>query len=168
MLAGTIPINDDHVKHLNRGIFNVMPLSTKGRYAARIMVCLASHTGTRPATKHQIGAAENISADYVEQIMIRLKAAHLVKSHRGRNGGFSLARDPDSITLAQVLKAVDGPVCPVPCLVTECERASSCPTRPVWQKAAKAVDELFSTTTIGQMARDAGLCQASTFLSYQI
>jgi len=145
----------------------MMPLTTKGRYAARIMVYLARNEGSSPATKHAIGNAEDISADYIEQIMIRLKAARLVRSHRGRNGGFSLTRDPDRITLAEVLRSVEGPVCPVPCLYDTCERAPSCPTRPVWKKAAEAVEEVFADTTIGQLAaKPAAENMAS--LTYQI
>ena len=145
----------------------MMPLTTKGRYAARIMVYLARNEGSSPATKHAIGNAEDISADYVEQIMIRLKAARLVRSHRGRNGGFSLTRDPDRITLAEVLRSVEGPVCPVPCLYDTCERAPSCPTRPVWKKAANAVERILEKTTIAQMARTSAK-QGSGNLSYVI
>jgi Rrf2 family protein len=130
----------------------MMSLTTKGRYAARIMVYLARHNGSKPATKQEIGKAEDISANYVEQIMIMLKAARLVRSHRGRNGGFSLTRDAARITLAEVLRSVEGPVCPVPCLYGTCQREPSCPTRPVWKKAAEAVEEVLAETTIAQMA----------------
>ena len=144
-----------------------MALTTKGRYSARIMVYLARHNGAQPATKHAIGKAEDISPNYVEQIMIRLKSANLVRSHRGRNGGFSLVRDPERITLAEVLRAVEGPVCPVPCLYDTCEREPSCPTRPVWRKAAEALEEIFAETTIGQMARQPA-CEAVEAMAYQI
>ena len=145
----------------------MMSINTRGRYAARIMVCLAKHDCAVPMSKFEIGAQESVSTDYVEQIMIRLKAAHLVRSHRGRNGGFSLTRDPYRITLAEVLQAVDGPVSPVPCLYDTCERESSCPTRPVWKKAAEAVDAVFSKATIGEMAGESGFV-ANGVGSYQI
>ena len=144
-----------------------MALTTRGRYAARIMVYLARHDGSNPLTKHEIGRAEDISANYVEQIMLRLKAAHLVRSHRGRNGGFSLTRDPARLTLAEVLRSVEGPVCPVPCLYDACEREPSCPTRPVWKKAAEAVEEVFAATTIAQMAEQPA-CENAASVAYQI
>ena len=132
-----------------------MSLTTKGRYAARIMVCLARHRGLGLATKHSVGKQEGISPNYIEQIMVRLKDGGLVRSHRGRNGGFTLTRDPDTVTLAEVLRAVEGPVCPAPCLYDICERESSCAVRPAWQKTAEAVEEVLSGITIGRLAKEA-------------
>lgn len=131
----------------------MMQLTTKGRYAARIMIFLARYSGSQPATKHNIAENEKISANYVEQIMIRLKDAHLIVSHRGRNGGFSLARQPDKITVADVLKAVEGPVALVPCVHGTCERQTYCSTRPVWKRATDALEAVFVETTIDQMAK---------------
>lgn len=131
----------------------MMALSTKGRYAARIMVHLARQPRRHPVTKHAIGRSEGISANYVEQIMIPLRAANLVRSHRGRAGGFLLARPAEAITLAEVLRAVEGPFCPVPCLRRVCRRARGCPTRPVWQRAAEAVERVLAGTTLARMAR---------------
>jgi len=145
----------------------MMALGTKGRYAARIMVYLARHDDSTPVTKNAIGKAEAISPDYVEQIMIRLKTAHLVRSHRGRNGGFSLTRSPASITLAEVLRSVEGPVCPAPCLYNSCERERSCPIRPVWKKAAEAVEGIFTEVTIGQMAAQPA-CEDAASATYEI
>lgn len=145
----------------------MMSLTTRGRYAARIMVRLARHNGSRPATKHLIGKAEDISPSYVEQIMVHLRTARLVRSHRGRKGGFSLTRDPEKITLAEVLRAVEGPVALAPCLYDTCKREPSCPTRPVWQKAAQAVENVFSETTIAQMVEHPA-CGASAMRTYQI
>jgi Rrf2 family protein len=131
------------------------------------MVYLARRDGPAPATKYEIGKAEGISAGYVEQIMIRLKAAHLVRSYRGRSGGFSLTRDPAKTTLAEVLRSVEGPVCPVPCLYDTCEREPSCPTRPFWKKAAEAVEEVLRATTIAQIAAQPTY-KAKASLAYEI
>ena len=146
----------------------MMPLSTRGRYAARIMVFLSRKNGGGPATKGSIGASEEISPDYVEQIMMGLKAAGLVQSHRGRKGGFSLARNADAITLSDVLLAVEGPVSPVPCVAKECSRSRTCPTRPIWKKTAHILDALFRETTIGQLAADAEASQNMNILTYEI
>lgn len=135
----------------------MLSLTTKGRYAARIMVFLASREPGTPATKQEIGSHEGISPDYVEQIMMGLKVAQLVRSHRGRRGGFSLARSPQSISLSEVLRAVEGPLCMAPCMLTDCSRSRDCPTRPVWSEAEAAVDRVFQKTRISDMAAE---CQA--------
>lgn len=146
----------------------MMPITTKGRYAARIMVCLARHGAGHPATKHEIGEAEGISANYVEQLMIHLRSADLVRSHRGRKGGFSLAREPSTISLLEVLRAVEGPVSPVPCLHEVCDRAAACPTQPVWRRTAEAIEKVLSEITIGRMAADAEARQVADPVAYQI
>ena len=132
----------------------LMQVTTKGRYAARIMVYLARYRGGGPAAKQGIADAEDISIDYVEQIMIRLKAAQLVRSHRGRNGGFTLAREPGDITLDQIVRAMEGPVCVAPCLDGTCSRQESCPVRPTWKRATEAVEAVFRETTVEAMARE--------------
>ncbi len=98
----------------------MMTISTKGRYACRIMVLLAARVSAGPVTKYEIAEAEAISPDYVQQIMMRLKAAGLVRSHRGRGGGFSVAKDPKLISISDVLVAMEGRVAPAPCGEPEC------------------------------------------------
>ena len=90
--------------------------------------------------------------------MIRLKVAKLVRSHRGRSGGFSLAREPLKITLADVLNAVEEPVCPAPCMLNDsCTRIATCPTRSIWLEATQALKHIFSKTTLAQIARNVEL-----------
>jgi Rrf2 family protein len=83
-----------------------------------------------------------------------------VDSHRGREGGFSLSRPADDITVADVLKAVEGEVMPAPCHGTgHCDRAEDCPTRPIWEEAAELLNDLFSKTTIAALAvRQVAVC----------
>jgi Rrf2 family transcriptional regulator, iron-sulfur cluster assembly transcription factor len=131
----------------------MMEISTKGRYACRIMVLLAGRSVSRPMSKHEISAVEGLTADYVQQIMQRLRAAGLVRSHRGKTGGFTIARDPASLSVGKVLAAVEGRVSPAPCVIgVYCERCEGCPTRPVWMRAATLVDELFAGTMIAGLA----------------
>ena len=127
-------------------------LTTKGRYASRIMVFLAGRDNSVPATKQEISEHEGLSADYVEQIMMGLKVAQLVRSHRGRRGGFSLVRPAAEITLAEVLRAVEGPISPAPCIQQSCSRMANCPTYPVWAKAAAGLEDLFQKTWISDLA----------------
>ncbi len=134
----------------------MMAISTKGRYAARIMVLLASRAGDEPITKYEIARTEAISPDYVQQLMLGLKVAGLVASHRGRIGGFSLARDPETVTISDVLRATEGTISPTPCSDAHaCDRAHTCPTRDVWVRAAQLLDDLFEGITIAELARDA-------------
>lgn len=131
----------------------MMAISTKGRYAARIMVFLTQRRSAGPVTKKDIAAGEGISADYVEQIMIRLKAAGLVASIRGRKGGFVLGRDPERVSLYDVLESVEGPLSLSPCVKDGmCRREQECPLNEVWRDAATYLINFFSKVTVEQLA----------------
>jgi Rrf2 family transcriptional regulator, iron-sulfur cluster assembly transcription factor len=130
----------------------MMSISTKGRYATRIMVTLADWPG-RPLTKAEIGEAQGISPGYVQQLMTGLTNAGLVRSHRGKAGGFSLARPPETITVGEVLRVAEGKIAPAPCAdIHNCDRAAHCRTRPLWLKAGQLLDDLFEGTTIADVA----------------
>ncbi len=146
----------------------MMRLSTKGRYATRIMIALAMCDQTRPARKQAIADSEGISADYVEQILMRLKAGGLVQSHRGAKGGFSLAKDPDTITVADVLATTEGPLALAPCKRDDCTRATYCVAKDIWQEANEALEEVFGAVTIGQLASRAAELKDAHSLSYVI
>ena len=131
----------------------MMTISTRGRYATRMTVLLAAQKPGASMTKTEIADAEGISAGYVQQLMMALRLAGIVDSHRGREGGFSLARSADQITVADVLRAVEGDVMPAPCQGgVHCDRSAECPTRPVWEEAAGMLNDLFSKTTIATLA----------------
>jgi Rrf2 family protein len=130
--------------------------TTKGRYATRVLVYLAARREGGPAKKQAISEAEGISPDYVEQILIRLKAAGLVHSHRGKAGGFSLACDPHQLPVSRVLEVMEGRMSVVPCLTGgPCCRAASCSTRALWSRADKALKQVLTETTIGDLADQA-------------
>lgn len=132
----------------------MMSISSKGRYASRIMVFLASLPPGATVTKYEIAEAEGISSAYVEQLMLPLRLAGLVTSHRGRTGGFSLAKDPEAISMADVLCAVEGTVQVAPCNDPySCGRADTCPTRPLWQQATDLLQDLFTRTKIADLVR---------------
>jgi Rrf2 family protein len=131
----------------------MMSISTRGRYAPRILVLLASQQQKPSLTKYEIAEAEGMTPAYVQQLMMALRVAGLVDSHRGARGGFSLGRPPEDITVADVLRAVEGEIALAPCQATgRCERAATCPTRPVWQQAAQLLYQLFAGTTIADLA----------------
>ena len=146
----------------------MMKLSTKGRYATRIMVYLASKNDDLPTRKDEISKAEGISSDYIEQILTKLRTAGLVISRRGVKGGFTLARSADKITVFDVLVAAEGPVNVVPCLKEKCERISICVTRPIWAKANEVLKDLFSGITIEQLADEAKNTRDNMCLSFEI
>jgi|WetSurMetagenome_2_1015567.scaffolds.fasta_scaffold68335_4 Rrf2 family protein len=135
----------------------MMNISTRGRYATRIMVLMAREP-EQARTKFEIAEAEGITPAYVQQLMMALRLAGLVHSLRGRSGGFVLARTPDTITVAHVLNAVEGEVMPAPCRVGGlCDRLESCPTHPLWQQASELLQGLFSSTTIAALGAAAPL-----------
>lgn len=131
----------------------MMELSTKGRYATRIMVYLAVHGTDEPVPKKTIAKAEGISADYAEQLLIKLKAGGLVRSHRGVQGGFSLNKPANEVTIRHVLEATEGPIEVAPCDETRCPRSASCVTRPVWREVEDSIKEVFDRTTVGLLAQ---------------
>ncbi len=141
----------------------MLAISTKGRYSVRILTLMASRSKGVMFTKHEIAEAERISPAYVQQLMMTLRAAGFVNSHRGKVGGFTLARDPASITVADVLRACEGQIALAPCLGgEECEREPGCPTMALWQSATKLLNDLFGGTTIADLVgEDADACLGS-------
>jgi Rrf2 family protein len=138
----------------------MMTISTRGRYATRMVVLLAGRPSGESMTKTQIAEAESISPGYVQQLMMALRLAGIVESHRGREGGFSLSRPADKITVADVLRAVEGDITPAPCQTSgHCDRVADCPTRPVWEEAAALLNDLFSRTTIRSLADRQAACR---------
>lgn len=129
-----------------------MTISTRGRYATRIMTLLATDAARPSLTKFEIAESEAISPAYVQQIMMSLKAAGLVRSRRGRTGGFALAREPETITVAEVLAAAEGDIMLAPCHGrAHCSRAAYCSSRPMWEKAAALLGEFFAGVTVADM-----------------
>ena len=105
----------------------MMEIPTRGRYSVHILQMMATRPYGEVLTKHEIAEAERLSPGYVQQLMMMLKAAGFVNSHRGKRGGFSLARPPERMTVAQVLKACEGPIVPSPCVAVRCEREPRLP-----------------------------------------
>jgi Rrf2 family protein len=130
----------------------MMRMSTKGHHATRIMLMLARTPG-RPVSKGEIGEAEGIPPGYVQQLMIRLTDAGLVRSHRGRAGGFTLSRPPEGISVQEVLHATEGAFELAPCidLRQDCPRSKVCPAHVLWGKATAMINDLFEQTSIADL-----------------
>jgi Rrf2 family protein len=130
----------------------MMRMSTKGHHATRIMMMLA-RTPSRPVSKGEIGESEGIPPGYVQQLMIRLTDAGLVRSHRGRAGGFTLTRAPEGISVQEVLHATEGVFELAPCvdMRVDCPRTRYCPAHLLWSEATLAVNTLFERTSIADL-----------------
>ena len=132
-----------------------MKLSTKGRYAVRILLCVSRlEQKDMPVSKKRISEQEGISTDYIEQIIVPLKNAGLVSSVRGLRGGFRLAKDTGDITLYDILSASEGNINLVGCLAEGCSRSDECVVRRVWQGASDVLLEYFSKITLKELHDD--------------
>jgi len=127
-----------------------MKLSTRGRYATRAMVDLALNYGQEPVVLSAVARRQQISEQYLEQLIGPLKVAGLVRSVRGPNGGFMLAKSPSVISISQIIRAVEGSTALVECVddPQACSRADDCLTRRVWVKATEAVNNVFGSITL--------------------
>lgn len=131
-----------------------MKLSTKSRYATRILILMAGQPGEVSFRKVDIAKGEGIPPDYVAQILLTLKRAGLVNSQRGAQGGFTLAKDPETITILDVIEATEGPVSLVDCAnrASPCKRSGVCVTKTIWEGAGKLLRDYFNGITIGELA----------------
>ena len=127
-----------------------MKLSTRVRYGSRALVDLAIHWGEAPQLIRDVARRQEISQHYLEQIIIVLKAAGMVKSLRGAKGGVFLARPPSQIRLSEVMRVLEGSTAPVECVdnFALCTRAPLCATRGVWTDVKKAIDTVLENKTL--------------------
>jgi len=132
----------------------MMKLSTKGRYGARFMLDLALHYGNGPVFLKDIAARQEISEKYLGHLITPLKAARLINSTRGAHGGYSLAKAPDEITLAEVLEAVEGNLDLAECVSNSdsCNRIDCCVTRDIWTDISKKILGTLRSTTLQDMS----------------
>ena len=133
-----------------------MKISTKGRYALRVMLDLAVNNNGEYVKVKDISHRQGIPVKYLEQIISILSKAGYVKSVRGAQGGYMLAKDPSSYTVGMILRSTEGSLAPVACLdtpdgVPECERYDDCDTIYVWQMLKKAIDEVVDGITLADM-----------------
>lgn len=133
-----------------------MKLSTKGRYGLKAMFELALNYGKEPISIKYISEKQNVSERYLEQIFSKLKKAGLVKSIRGAQGGYFLARRPDEISVGDILNVLEGPITISDCLKEDgsCSNSSKCVTRLVWKKMKNAIDDVVNTTFLQDMVED--------------
>lgn len=133
-----------------------MKISTKGRYALRFMVDLAANYGSGVTTIRAIAAREAISEKYLEQLAAQLARAGLVRSTRGAQGGYRLARPPEEYTVGMILREMEGSLSPVGCLdgAGDCAMCSGggCDTQAVWRSIKEAVEGVVDKMTLADLA----------------
>ena len=131
-----------------------MKLSTKGRYATRILLCISRLQGELPVPKKRISEQEGISTDYIEQIIVPLKNAGLVNRVRGLRGGFRLAKPAAEITVYDILAAAEGDINQVACLAEGSSRSDTSVVRHIWQGASDELRNYFSKITLKELHDD--------------
>lgn len=142
-----------------------MMVSTKGRYAIRILLDLAeNYTGAYIPMK-EVAARQELSLKYIEQIMPLLKKSNAVEGVHGKGGGYRLVKKPEEYKVGDILRIAEGSIAPVACLECDakpCERASECKTLPMWTKFYEMTNEYFDSITL------ADLIGTEVFYNYEI
>jgi Rrf2 family protein len=130
-----------------------MKLSTKGRYASRLMLDLALHDGEGFVLLKDVAARQEISRKYLGHLIAPLKTAGLIHASRGAHGGYRLAKPPGEILLADVVLAVEGKIAVVECVGEPriCHRYESCVTRDIWVRLGEKVMEVLNSVTLQDM-----------------
>ena len=128
-----------------------MRISTKGRYALRLMLDLAINENGKPIRIEEISERQEISDKYLEQIIAILTKAGYVRSVRGPQGGYNLSKKPREYTVGSILRLTEGSLCPVPCFedeVNTCERENECVTVILWKKIDDAIKGVVDNVTL--------------------
>ena len=128
-----------------------MIVSTRGRYALRVMIDIAEHPNETYIPLKSIAARQGISEKYLEQIIAVLNKAGYVKSVRGAQGGYRIAKDPADYTVGMILRLTEGSLAPVACLENDappCERVGECRTLPLWQGLSKVIADYLDNITL--------------------
>ena len=136
-----------------------MIVSTKGRYALRVMLCLAQRGGDAYIPLKEIAEAEEISQKYLESIMTILSKAGFLDAVHGKGGGYRLNRSPEEYTVGTILKLTEGSLAPVSCTTqgaAACSRSTCCQTLPMWERLEKLIDDFFEGITLADLLKDGG------------
>ena len=134
-----------------------MIVSTKGRYALRVMVHFAQRGGETYIPLKEIAEAEGISQKYLESIMTTLSKAGFVDAIHGKGGGYRLNRSPEGYTIGSILKLTEGSLAAVSCTsqgAAACSRTTCCQTLPMWEKLEKMIDEFFEGITLADLLKE--------------
>ena len=134
-----------------------MIVSTKGRYALRVMLSFAQRGGDEYIPLKEIAEAEDISQKYLESIMTILSKAGFVDAVHGKGGGYRLNRKPEDYTVGSILKLTEGSLAAVSCTsqgAAACSRTTCCQTLPMWEKLDKMINDFFEGITVADLLKD--------------
>ena len=131
-----------------------MKVSTKGRYALRMLLDLAEHKDEGFISLKEIAERQNISKQYLEQIVSLLNTSNILRANRGKQGGYMLAIEPSRCSVGQVLRIAEGSLAPVSCLedeINQCDRAGFCKTLPMWKGLNRVIADYLDSVTLQDM-----------------
>ncbi|PKM96387.1 MAG: Rrf2 family transcriptional regulator [Firmicutes bacterium HGW-Firmicutes-1] len=135
-----------------------MKLSTKGRYGLRAMIDLAINSKENQLSIKIISERQNISENYLEQIIAILKKNGFVKSCRGAQGGYSLTKEPADISVGDILRALEGDLNPVDCITVnedvQCSEAELCVTKYVWKRISDSINEVVDNISLEDLVHE--------------
>jgi Rrf2 family protein len=152
-------------------------MSRKARYALRALYALSAEETRGPVLIADLAEREKIPHKFLETILLELKNAGVLKSKKGKGGGYSLARPPEQITMGQVIRVIDGPLAPIPCAserafvrCEECVDEATCGTRQVMKKVRDAIAAILDSTTLADVQTQIARARLSpgTPLTYSI
>ena len=137
-----------------------MIVSTKGRYALRVMVSFAQRGREEYVPLKEIAEAEGISQKYLETIMSTLSKAGFVDAVHGKGGGYRLNRKPEEYTIGSILKLTEGSLAAVSCTsqgAAACSRTECCQAKPMWDRLDKLINDFFDNITLADLLKDGGI-----------
>lgn len=131
-----------------------MMISTRGRYALRVLIDLAEHQNGEYIPMKEVAARQEISLNYIERIMPVLTKADIVEGLHGKGGGYRLTKAPGQYKVGDILRLTEGDLAPVACLGCDakgCERMGQCRTYPMWKKFSAITNEYFDSITLADL-----------------
>ncbi|MGM9664266.1 MAG: RrF2 family transcriptional regulator [Eubacteriales bacterium] len=131
-------------------------ISTRGRYALRVMIDLAEHGNGRYIPLREIAERQEISLKYIEKILPLLARGALIEGIHGKGGGYRLCREPEEYTVGEILRLTEGELAPVACLsegAPPCPHASYCRTLPMWRDYCRMTNEFFDGITVADLIK---------------
>jgi|ERR1022692_2416615 Rrf2 family protein len=144
-------------------------LSRKARYALKALYALTADEARGPVLIADLAERENIPRKFLEAILLELKNAGILKSKKGKGGGYALARSADQITMGQIIRVIDGPLAPIPCAservfvrCEECTDETICGTRQVMKKVRDAIAAILDSTTLADVQTQIARSRFST------
>ena len=138
----------------------LLKLTTKGRYGLRAVIDLAMYAKNEPVSLSDVAERQNISISYLEQLVAKLKKAGIVQSTRGAQGGYALAKEPEEISVGEILRALEGSLSPVDCSAvdgegeTECSASNFCVTKYVWKRINDSINDTVNNMFLSELLEE--------------